>query len=154
MFLWFLTKVIDKWAKHIIWFQDFSSDPLYFSCLRLLVCICWPRSAKHKLIQVNPRGKKTKFSSSFYTLFREGTDNKHEVQFKGRPTPEGYQSTLRWTRTWFQTLSRYGTRPSLPRNNFLTLWELSKENDAQKWFFWKLFSGLNFTVYFLGSINH
>ena len=65
------------------------------------------------MIRGNPRGKKTKFSSSFYTLFHEGTDNKHEDQFKGRPTAKGYQSTLRLTRTWFPTLSRYGTRPSL-----------------------------------------
>ena len=65
------------------------------------------------MIQVNPRGKKTKFSSSFYTHFRERTDNKYVVQFKVRPTPRRYKSTVRWTRTRFPTLSRYGTRPCL-----------------------------------------
>ena len=65
------------------------------------------------MIQVNPRGKKTKFSSSFYTHFREGINNKYEVQFKVRTTPRGYKRTLRWSRTRFPTLSRYGHRPSL-----------------------------------------
>ena len=36
MFVWFLTKVTNKGAELLIWFYDFSSDPMYFLCPRLL----------------------------------------------------------------------------------------------------------------------
>ena len=57
--------------------------------------------------------KKTKFSSSIHTLFREDSDMKYLDQFKESLIPRPPDIMLRCLRSLFPKLSRYGTRTSL-----------------------------------------